>query len=203
MYYFVTAADGGRYGPADIDTLIQWVEEGRIVADTILVERGTEQQVRAGSIVAIAAALRRVAGEEAAVSVERDAPIAADPVRPGQEPPRGGAAAGLPQTPGRHPRDRAAGDMSRARPGVVGSRSRIAAGLLGIFLGGFGAHRFYLGYTGIGFLMLFLSVFGGVLLLRICVPGAGCGIVWLWGLIEGVICLLGGMRDADGLELRR
>jgi TM2 domain-containing membrane protein YozV len=27
-----------------------------------------------------------------------------------------------------------------------GCKSRIAAGLLGIFLGGFGVHRFYLGY---------------------------------------------------------
>jgi hypothetical protein len=33
-------------------------------------------------------------------------------------------------------------------------KSRMAAGLLGIFLGMFGAHRFYLGHTGVGFAML-------------------------------------------------
>ena len=33
-------------------------------------------------------------------------------------------------------------------------KSKLTAGLLGIFLGGFGAHKFYLGNTGLGFLYL-------------------------------------------------
>lgn len=88
-----------------------------------------------------------------------------------------------------------------ARTGTVGPKSKLAAGLLGIFLGGLGIHRFYLGYTGIGLLMLLLSLAGGASFF-ICLPGVGCGIVWLWGLIEGIVCLCGGMRDADGMELR-
>ena len=73
MYYFVITADGSRYGPADIDTLVGWVGEGRIVASTMLIERGTEREVGADSITAISAALRRRSGQGPAVAVERDA----------------------------------------------------------------------------------------------------------------------------------
>ena len=68
-------------------------------------------------------------------------------------------------------------------------RDAISALLLGIFLGEFGAHRFYLGYTGIGILQL---------LLTICT----CGIAGIWGFVEGILCLCGRMQDVDGYELR-
>lgn len=210
MYYFVVGADGNRYGPADIDALVQWANEGRLVASTILIERGTDRQILAGSITAIAAALRRVAGDQPAVSVERDqrplddiqreapptleSPTVTRLPGPTDRPSPAGAA---PQPPQVVP------VLGYARGFGVGQRSRVVAGLLGIFLGGLGLHRFYLGYTGIGLLMLILSILSGATVL-VCppLPGAGCGLVWLWGFIEGVICLCGGMRDADGLELR-
>ena len=71
MYYFVIGDDGSRYGPADIDTLVAWAAEGRIVASTMLIDRGTEEQVRAASLSAVAAALRRLSGKPAEVVVER------------------------------------------------------------------------------------------------------------------------------------
>src|SRR5205085_12175320 len=45
-------------------------------------------------------------------------------------------------------------------PGRYGSqpKSRTAAGLLGIFLGMFGAHRFYLGHNVTGTIMLLLTL---------------------------------------------
>ncbi|MFQ5422503.1 MAG: TM2 domain-containing protein [Phycisphaerae bacterium] len=186
MYYFVIAIDGGRYGPADIDTLVQWVAEGRISAETQLIERGTERSLRADSIDAVAAALRRVGSGPAAVAVERSPSLPEAPTAT-----RVGPAVGVPPIPPIH----YAAGLRR-----VGPKSKLVAGLLGILLGGLGVHRFYLGYTGIGLLMLFLSVFGGVVSLG-CVPGASCGIVGLWGLIEGIVCLCGGMRDANGLDL--
>ena len=71
-------------------------------------------------------------------------------------------------------------------------KSKIAAGLLGIFLGGFGAHRFSLGYSGVGVAMLLLTI----LSLGILAP-----VVVIWGLIEGIVILCGGMRDRWGRQL--
>lgn len=70
-----------------------------------------------------------------------------------------------------------------------GTRSRLVAGLLGIFLGGLGIHRFYLGYTTIG-------------IIQIVVTFATCGIGLLWGMVEGILVLTGTIdRDADGNTL--
>ena len=71
------------------------------------------------------------------------------------------------------------------------AKSRMTAGLLGIFLGGLGVHRFYLGYTSIGVLQILVTI-------------ATCGIGGLWGLTEGIVILSGSglQRDADGRPLR-
>ena len=71
-------------------------------------------------------------------------------------------------------------------------KSKIVAGLLGIFLGGLGIHNFYLGYTGKGVAQLLLSVLSFGLLAFVSS---------IWGLIEGVQILMGKITDADGNEL--
>jgi len=69
------------------------------------------------------------------------------------------------------------------------AKSKIVAGLLGILLGGFGIHRFYLGFIGIG-------------VIQIIVTFATCGIGSLWGFIEGILILVGNMNtDAEGRPL--
>ncbi|NKX54696.1 TM2 domain-containing protein [Arthrobacter mobilis] len=75
-------------------------------------------------------------------------------------------------------------------------KSKIAAGLLGIFLGGLGIHRFYLGYTTIGVIQLVLTVLLGLFTF---------GLVGLWGFIEGIMILCGAQSfrtDAKGIPLR-
>ena len=42
------------------------------------------------------------------------------------------------------------------------SNKKLAAGLLGIFLGSFGIHKFVLGYNNAGIIMLVVSLAGGV-----------------------------------------
>jgi hypothetical protein len=190
VYYFVIGADGGRYGPADIDTLVQWAREGRLVGSTTLIERGTDREISADSLTAVGAALHRLSGEEPAVVIERDdrrdakEPLRADPPGPGGQ---GSPGFSVPRpSPPVRPCDAVAAPF--VQPYMIGPKSKIVAGVLGILLGGLGAHRFYLGYTGIGLVQLGLTI-------------ATCGVAWTWGFVEGIICLCGGMRDADGFEL--
>lgn len=176
MYYFVIATDQSRYGPADVDTLVSWAEEGRLVASTLLVERGSEKTLRADEISAVAAVLRRVSDRPAGVTIERGVSPAPGYGASGQRPP--------PIPPSAIPHASPPGHLVRR----VGPKSKLVAGLLGILLGPWGVHRFYLGYVGTGILQIVVTI---------CTLGIG----GLWGFIEGIICLCGGMRDADGLEL--
>ncbi|XTR52636.1 NINE protein [Pseudarthrobacter sp. So.54] len=60
-------------------------------------------------------------------------------------------------------------------------KSKIAAGLLGIFLGGLGIHRFYLGFTKIAVIQLVLTIVLGVFTF---------GLVGLWGVVEGIMIIV-------------
>ncbi len=66
----------------------------------------------------------------------------------------------------------------------LSSRDHVAAGLLAIFLGGFGVHKFYLGYNTQGFILLALSLVGGLFTF-----GLIAGVVWIISIIEGIIYL--------------
>ncbi|MCL3777789.1 MULTISPECIES: NINE protein [unclassified Actinomyces] len=66
-----------------------------------------------------------------------------------------------------------------AQPGVA-LRSRMAAGLLAILLGGLGIHNFYLGRTGRGVAQLLLSVLSF---------GTLSWVTWIWAVIEGILIL--------------
>lgn len=73
------------------------------------------------------------------------------------------------------------------------AKSKIAAGLLGIFLGCFGVHNFYLGYTEKAI---------GQLLLTVLTCGILSPISSIWGLIEGILILTGSINtDAEGNNL--
>ena len=63
---------------------------------------------------------------------------------------------------------------------IPGAENKIAAGILGILLGGLGIHKFILGYSTAGVIMLLIS-------LLTC--GLGYPIMHLFGLIEGIIYL--------------
>ena len=64
------------------------------------------------------------------------------------------------------------------------SKSKIAAGLLAIFLGSLGIHKFYLGYSGAGIVMLLVSLLAGFVTL-----GLATAVMSLIALIEGIIYL--------------
>lgn len=82
--------------------------------------------------------------------------------------------------------------------GAYQAKSKIAAGLFGIFLGTFGVHNFYLGYTKKAVTQLVLAIVG---ILLSCI-GIGAILVFaveIWGLIEGIMILCGKIEtDANG-----
>ena len=62
------------------------------------------------------------------------------------------------------------------------AKSKLVAGLLAIFLGVFGVHNFYLGFTGKAIAQLLITVLS-------------CGSLFfvsaIWGLVEGILVLTG------------
>ena len=69
------------------------------------------------------------------------------------------------------------------------TRSRNTAGVLGIFLGPLGVHRFYLGYTAIGIVQIVATILT-------------VGFAGFWGIIEGIFILCHQFNyDADGNAL--
>ncbi|HEY5156149.1 MAG TPA: NINE protein [Acidimicrobiales bacterium] len=74
---------------------------------------------------------------------------------------------------------------------VMSDKSKTTAGLLGILLGGFGVHNFYLGFTNKAILQIVVTVFT-------------CGLGALWGIFEGIMILTGNeayQHDSDGRRL--
>lgn len=62
-------------------------------------------------------------------------------------------------------------------------KSKLAAGLLAIFLGTLGIHKFYLGYTKEAVIMLLVTIFGAFLLFL------GPAVMGIIALIEGIMYL--------------
>lgn len=68
-------------------------------------------------------------------------------------------------------------------------KQKLVAGLLQIFIGGFGVGRFYIGDTKTAVWQIVVTVLT-------------CGIGSLWGFIDGIIMLATDSKDAHGLPLR-
>lgn len=107
---------------------------------------------------------------------------------------------------------------------LTGGKSKVAAGLLGIFLGCYGIHNFYLGYKKKGFIQLGIVVLAFFLWIAAYVPMAIWGVnhvntagmmiffllffvgivgVEIWGFVEGILILCGKIdRDGNGRLLQ-
>ncbi|HUE37439.1 MAG TPA: GYF domain-containing protein [Candidatus Acidoferrum sp.] len=87
-----------------------------------------------------------------------------------------------------------ADEFKAAPPAAPGAYSnprasnKIAAGICGILLGSLGVHKFILGYTGAGLIMLLVSILAPVLT---CFTFGflATGVMGIIGLIEGIIYL--------------
>ena len=84
------------------------------------------------------------------------------------------------------------GASSSAAPG---SKNKLVAGLLAIFLGGFGIHKFYLGYTGPALVFLLTNTVGWFLTIFLLgLPNMVLGII---ALIEGILYLTKSDEDFE------
>jgi predicted Zn finger-like uncharacterized protein len=161
--------EGGEcYGPVTRNELDGWKAEGRITSECQLLVEGREQWQWAGDVYADLDGQPPTAASRPA-SVDRPSPSPTNKNTSAKKSP-----------PNKEPIARPADDDEPGRS----SRSKAIAGLLGIFLGPLGTHRFYLGYWGLGLAMLFTL--------------GGCGI---WSLVDAALVLLGRVTDADGRPL--
>jgi TM2 domain-containing membrane protein YozV len=71
----------------------------------------------------------------------------------------------------------------------MSDKSKLAAGLLQIFLGSFGVGRFYTGHVGMA-------------IGQIAATWLTCGLGAIWPLIDGIMILVNGGTDAQGRKLR-
>ena len=80
---------------------------------------------------------------------------------------------------------------------MPGAKSKMAAGLLGIFLGGLGVHNFYLGCTTKAVIQLVVCLVGSLITFGL----AGLAME-IWGLVEGIMILTGRIAvDGKGMPL--
>src|SRR5208337_258690 len=75
--------------------------------------------------------------------------------------------------------------------------NRVAAGICGILLGALGVHKFILGYTGAGIIMLLVSIFGALCYFL------GPALMGIIGLIEGIVYLSMSDKDFDRIHGKR
>lgn len=67
---------------------------------------------------------------------------------------------------------------------AVSTKDHVAAGLLAIFLGTLGIHKFYLGYNTSGFIMLAVTIIGSIVTF-----GLAAGVMWIISIVEGILYL--------------
>lgn len=106
------------------------------------------------------------------------------PVQPGYaaQPVYGAQQPQQPAQPGYYASTPAGQPVSGAPAGA--QKSKVAAGILGILLGSLGIHKFYLGYTQEGLIMILVTLIGGVITL-----GVAAGVMGIIGLVEGIMYL--------------
>lgn len=176
--YSVVGSDGQVYGPVDMQTLGQWIAEGRVTPTTNLIDPLDGRVLQAGNAPAL---------------------IGNFPATSMQAPPMPGT--GTPQNPygpyvnvGQTPIQINVNNGYPVAPyGAYGPpKTKLVAILLAFFLGGLGIHRFYLGHKGTGIAMLLITVL---------TCGYGAIITGPWALIDIILIATDSLREENGRAL--
>lgn len=82
--YVIFGADGKAYGPVDVRTICQWVDEGRVIPSTVLLEVSTNRQFLAQDVPALSIAFTH--RYPAALGVAVPGQVHTGMIRPGLNP---------------------------------------------------------------------------------------------------------------------
>jgi len=177
--YSVIGGNGQVYGPVDLKTLEQWIRQGRVLPTTILIDPITGQTGPASSM-PYSSGFFAPAVPPVAAPTPASAPLHTNIQVP---PPQGNFNVQV-----------VVNNVGQNQPVMptTGYKSKVAAGLLALFLGCFGIHQFYLGKNGNGIAMLLITVL---------TCGYGTVITGIWALVDAIIILTGGAKDSNGLPL--
>ncbi|MEZ5210089.1 MULTISPECIES: TM2 domain-containing protein [unclassified Gordonia (in: high G+C Gram-positive bacteria)] len=92
---------------------------------------------------------------------------------------------------------------------AMSDKSKMTAGLLQFFLGGFGAGRFYLGYNGFGAAQLCLTLggwfflfIGMFLFVPLIIAFPMLIGVWVWAFVDAIMMFTGNVTDVQGRKLQ-
>ncbi|WP_254508905.1 NINE protein [Anatilimnocola floriformis] len=179
--WFLKGEDEETFGPVDRATLDAWHDEGRMTADSQLLLEGTEQWQWASEIYPD---LEEPAPEPPAPAAPIVSRAAESSIH--TEPPAATASSVVRRSKSKIKTVAPADDEDEEEAEEqLSPHSKPIAVLLGLTLGMFGIHRFYLGYVGLGLAMFF--TFGGLL---------------CWSITDSLRILFGHVTDSEGLKLR-
>lgn len=165
MAIYTVTLDGVAYEAETIETLEQWTAEGRLTADTIITDTGT--------------GIKFTVSEHPQLRVRL--PQRTTPTVPLPPNASGGYGQAQQQRPPSY-----TPPTQTYTPGTLTATSanKLPAGICGILLNCLGVHKFILGYTTEGLIMLLGSILGGVF-----TCGASTVVFGVIGFIEGIIYL--------------
>lgn len=93
---------------------------------------------------------------------------------------------------------RLGGKKASGATGEVSEKSRLTTTLLAWFLGGFGAHRFYLGKIATAVVMLVLSIVGWSTIWFFGIGSIFLGAAGIWAFVDFIYAVIGNMKDKEG-----
>ena len=172
--YIIQGSDGRFYGPADEAAIDAWASEGRILADTVLIEQGTNRRLVARDIPRLHHHFKYAPAPGTVQSSHQPY---------------------TPQSKYHNPLPFIADPRQIQAPIGYARKRKATAAILAFFLGFIGAHRFYLGYSTTGIWMLAITVVGYYM----CTWGPV--ITMVWATLDLVSILTGQMKDANGFAL--
>ena len=85
----------------------------------------------------------------------------------------------------------------------ISTKSRLATTLLALFLGMFGAHRFYAGKSGTAIVMLILTLIGVFTLVFFAIGLILIISVGIWAFVDFILCVVGHFQDDRGLPIEK